>query len=61
MHRTATIALSVCALLISSAAFAGSKPSIGVADFRNDTSAGWWYGDAGRDLSSMLTNELATT
>jgi curli biogenesis system outer membrane secretion channel CsgG len=61
MHRIATILLGVCVLLISSAALAGSRPTIGVADFRNDTSAAWWYGDAGRDLSSMLTNELATT
>ena len=41
--------------------FAKDRPSIGVADFSNDTSAGWWYGGAGRDLSGMLTNELAST
>src|SRR5437899_2052993 len=61
MHRTATVLLSVLAVLISSAALASSKPTIGVADFRNESAAAWWYGGAGSDLSSMLTNELATT
>jgi curli biogenesis system outer membrane secretion channel CsgG len=61
MHRSTTILLSVCALLFSSVALAASKPSLGVAEFRNDTSAAWWYGGAGNDLSSMLTNELVTT
>lgn len=37
------------------------KPSVGVAEFTNETSAGWWYSSAGRDLSGMLTNELAST
>ena len=40
---------------------ASDKPSIGVADFSNDSAAGWWYGGAGRDLSGMLANELAST
>jgi len=37
------------------------KPSVGVAEFTNETSAGWWYGGVGNDLASMLTNELAST
>ena len=61
MNRKAAFLLSVCSLLITSAALASSKPTIGVADFRNDSAAAWWYGGAGSDLSSMLTNELATT
>lgn len=48
-------------LLCAGALYAAEKPSIGVADFRNDTSAGWWYGGAGRDLAGMLANELAST
>jgi curli biogenesis system outer membrane secretion channel CsgG len=48
-------------VFVCSAAFASNKPSIGVAEFRNDTAAGWWYGGAGNDLSSMLTNELSGT
>lgn len=49
----------VAVSLLAVSAFA-DKPSIGVIDFTNDTSAGWWYGGAGRDLSGMLTNELAS-
>jgi len=37
------------------------KPVMAVNDFKNETSAGWWYGGAGRDLADMLTNELAGT
>src|SRR5947208_5590718 len=48
-------------MLCAGAVYAAEKPSIGVADFKNDTSAGWWYGGAGSDLSGMLTNELAST
>lgn len=58
--RTSLLFLAVIALSAASAA-AGDKPTIGVAEFRNDTSAAWWYGGAGRDLSSMLANELAST
>lgn len=59
--RLARTVLAVCSLLVASVSLADSKPSIGVAEFRNDTAAGWWYGGAGNDLSSMLTNELAGT
>jgi curli biogenesis system outer membrane secretion channel CsgG len=41
---------------------AAEKPSIGVADFKNETSsAAWWYGGAGHDLAGMLSNELQAT
>lgn len=40
---------------------AAQKPSVGVADFKNDTSAAWWYGGAGHDLAGMLSNELSST
>jgi curli biogenesis system outer membrane secretion channel CsgG len=59
--RLARIVVAVCSLFVASISLAASKPSIGVAEFRNDTAAGWWYGGAGNDLSSMLTNELAGT
>jgi curli biogenesis system outer membrane secretion channel CsgG len=48
-------------MLCAGALYAAEKPSIGVADFKNDTSAGWWYGGAGRDLAGMLSNELSAT
>src|SRR5438034_6861492 len=59
--RFAKVVFVVCLLFVASVSFASSKPSVGVAEFRNDTSAGWWYGGAGRDLAGMLTNELAST
>jgi curli biogenesis system outer membrane secretion channel CsgG len=48
-------------LLCAGVLTAAEKPSIGVADFKNDTSAGWWYGGAGHDLAGMLSNELSAT
>jgi curli biogenesis system outer membrane secretion channel CsgG len=47
-------------MFIATSVFA-AKPSVGVAEFKNDTSAGWWYGGVGRDLAGMLANELAGT
>ena len=54
------ILFTILLMFIAGAALA-EKPSMGVAEFRNDTSAGWWYGGVGRDLAGMLTNELAGT
>lgn len=51
---------TILLMFVAGAAMA-EKPSMGVIDFRNDTSAAWWYGGAGRDLAGMLTNELAGT
>jgi curli biogenesis system outer membrane secretion channel CsgG len=48
-------------IITAGAAMAADKPSMAVHDFTNETSAGWWYGGAGRDLADMLTNELAGT
>ncbi len=61
MKRFTAVFFSFCILLTASAALAASKPSVGVAEFTNDSSAAWWYSGAGRDLSSMLTNELTST
>lgn len=58
--KGARIFITIAVALIATVAFA-EKPTIGVADFSNDTSAGWWYGGAGRDLAGMLTNELSST
>ena len=59
--RARIVLFSLLVIVVSLPAFSSDKPSIGVAEFRNDTSAAWWYGGAGHDLSSMLTNELAST
>src|SRR5207244_6437595 len=48
-------------LVFATMAFGSDKPSVGVAEFTNETSASWWYSDAGRDLAGMLTNELSST
>ena len=48
-------------MFIASTVMAGDKPVIAVNEFKNETSAGWWYGGAGRDLADMLTNELQAT
>jgi curli biogenesis system outer membrane secretion channel CsgG len=48
-------------IFIAGTAMAAGKPVIAVNEFTNETSAGWWYGGAGRDLADMLTNELAAT
>jgi curli biogenesis system outer membrane secretion channel CsgG len=47
-------------MFIATSVFA-AKPSLGVAEFQNDTSAGWWSGGVGRELSGMLANELSGT
>lgn len=59
--RTARIVFIAATLICATMAFGSDKPSIGVAEFTNDTTASWWYSDVGRDLASMLTNELAST
>jgi curli biogenesis system outer membrane secretion channel CsgG len=48
-------------MFIAGTVLAGDKPVLAVNEFTNETSAGWWYGGAGRDLADMLTNELAGT
>ncbi len=37
------------------------KPVIAVAEFKNETSAGWWRSSVGKDLAGLLSNELAAT
>ncbi|HEX2833791.1 MAG TPA: CsgG/HfaB family protein [Thermoanaerobaculia bacterium] len=54
-------AFGILLLFIASVASAAGKPVMAVSEFRNDTSAAWWYGGVGSDLAGMLTNELAGT
>jgi len=53
--------LGLTLFFVTMSLFAGDKPVLAVAEFKNETSAGWWYGGVGRDLAGMLTNELAST
>ena len=39
----------------------GGEPVIAVAEFKNETNAGWWSGGVGWELSGMLSNELVST
>jgi curli biogenesis system outer membrane secretion channel CsgG len=59
------LVISVAAALVGAVvmgdAFAAGGPSIGVAEFKNETAASWWGGGVGWDLSSMLSNELSST
>jgi curli biogenesis system outer membrane secretion channel CsgG len=55
------LAFGLLLLFIAGIASAANKPVMAVAEFRNDTSAAWWYGGVGSDLAGMLTNELAGT
>lgn len=57
MKKSMLVISAVICLFTVGAAFA--KPSLGVAEFKNETSAGWWSGGVGWELSGMLTNELA--
>lgn len=50
----------VMTMFIAGTALA-AKPAVGVAEFQNDTSAGWWSGGVGRELAGMLANELSGT
>lgn len=61
MKFATKLMLSALVLLLLAPPAMAEKPSIGVAEFRNETSAGWWSGGVGNDLASMLTNELAAT
>lgn len=55
------ILLVFAVAVTASAAFAGGKPTMGVDEFRNDTTASWWRRGVGRELAGMLTNELGST
>ncbi len=48
-------------LALLSAPVWAKKPVLGVAEFKNQSAAGWWRGGVGWELAGMLTNELAAT
>jgi curli biogenesis system outer membrane secretion channel CsgG len=61
------LVISVAAALVGAVAMGNAfaagdgRPSIGVAEFKNETAASWWGGGVGWDLSNMLSNELSST
>jgi len=54
-------ALMATTLLLFSVQALADRPVLGVAEFKNESGAGWWGGGVGWDLSGMLANELAST
>jgi curli biogenesis system outer membrane secretion channel CsgG len=59
--RKAVLFAFVLTIAVSAVALAADKPVVAVQEFRNNTSAGWWYGGVGRELAGLLTNEMANT
>ena len=54
------VLLTVAGMAASGVAFA-EKPAIGVAEFKNESGAGWWRGGVGWELAGMLSNELSSS
>jgi curli biogenesis system outer membrane secretion channel CsgG len=59
--RLLGVALALTGALGANLALAQGKPTIGVAEFRNESGAAWWRGGVGWELAGMLSNELAAT
>ncbi len=55
------IAAALMGSFAAGSAQAAGGPTIGVAEFTNQTAASWWRGGVGWDLSNMLSNELSST
>jgi curli biogenesis system outer membrane secretion channel CsgG len=56
-----TMALAGAVAAGSAFASGDGRPVIGVAEFTNQTNAGWWGGGVGWELSGMLSNELSSS
>jgi len=59
--KKSMLALLLVAGFSANAFAAGGKPSVGVAEFKNESAAGWWSGGVGWELSGMLSNELSSS
>lgn len=57
------VALALTSLAGAGSAFAAGdhRPTVGVAEFKNESGAGWWRGGVGWELSGMLSNELSSS
>lgn len=62
-RRLVVVALALAGLAGAGSALAAGdgRPAIGVAEFKNESVAGWWRGGVGWELSGMLSNELASS
>jgi curli biogenesis system outer membrane secretion channel CsgG len=69
MKSILTASLTAALLITSASSIAATKdtgkgtqkPTIAVAEFKNESSAGWWNSSIGWELSGLLSNELAAT
>ena len=57
----AAMALTGLAGMGNAVAAGDGRPAIGVAEFKNESGAGWWRGGVGWELSGMLSNELSSS
>lgn len=59
----AVVGIAALGLSLSpgTAAFAQSKPTLSVPEFKNETSWWWWTGGTARELADALSNELSST
>ena len=55
------VAFALAGLMGTGVVAAQGKPTICVAEFKNESGAGWWRGGVGWELAGMLSNELAAT
>ncbi len=57
------VSLMLAGLVGAGSAFAAGdgRPTVGVAEFKNESAAGWWRGGVGWELSGMLSNELSSS
>jgi curli biogenesis system outer membrane secretion channel CsgG len=61
MKKTVFAIILSVVIFIGSQGLAAEKPRLGVLRFTNDTHAGWWGANVGRDLQDMLASELVST
>jgi curli biogenesis system outer membrane secretion channel CsgG len=61
MKKSILATLVVVGFACVGSAWAAARPSIGVAEFKNESAAGWWSGGVGWELSGMLSNELSSS
>jgi len=61
--QMAAIAFAIVSTVGAGSAMAAGdgRPSVGVAEFRNESGAAWWRGGVGWELSGMLSNELSSS
>lgn len=55
------VAIVAAGLAQTALAAGDGRPTVGVAEFTNQSGAAWWRGGVGWELSGMLSNELSSS